>query len=130
MHITIEIFQYIRLCSSILKLLCLDEKMFKRLITRVVLANNCSFRNQFKIINNFKQFSYRTPLLVSNENERLRRLAIAFTCKVCNERMTRTFLKKSYEEGVVLIRCTKCLNNHIIADNLGWFSDLNGKKFV
>jgi hypothetical protein len=58
-----------------------------------------------------------------------RRLAITFTCKICDERLTRTFLKKSYEEGVVLVRCTKCLNNHIIADNLGWFSDLNGKKF-
>lgn len=59
-----------------------------------------------------------------------RRLQITFTCKVCNERVTRKFLKKSYEQGVVIIRCPKCLNNHIIADNLGWFSDLNGKKFV
>lgn len=60
--------------------------------------------------------------------EHERRLAISFTCKVCNERMHRTFLKKSYEKGVVIIRCTGCKNNHIIADNLGWFSDLNGKK--
>ena len=103
--------------------------MFKKLITRGVLVN--SLRNQFKIVNfSFKPISYRLPLL-SNEivnSEEKRRLAITFTCKVCNERMTRTFLKKSYEEGVVLVRCTKCLNNHIIADNLGWFSDLNGKK--
>ena len=58
------------------------------------------------------------------------RLGIAFTCKVCDERITRTFLKQSYEKGVVIIKCTKCLNHHIIADNLGWFSDLNGKKCV
>ncbi len=58
------------------------------------------------------------------------RLAITFTCKVCSERLTRTFLKESYEKTVVIIKCPGCSNHHIIADNLGWFSDLNGKKCV
>lgn len=58
------------------------------------------------------------------------RMAITFTCNVCTERLTRTFLKESYEKTVVIIKCPKCLNNHIIADNLGWFSDLEGKKCV
>ncbi len=58
------------------------------------------------------------------------RMAITFTCNVCTERLTRTFLKESYEKTVVIIKCPKCLNNHIIADNLGWFSDLKGKKCV
>lgn len=31
--------------------------------------------------------------------------------------------KKSYQEGVVLIRCDGCDNLHLIADNLGWFED-------
>jgi len=31
--------------------------------------------------------------------------------------------KKSYEKGVVLIRCDGCDNLHLIADNLGWFRD-------
>ena len=31
--------------------------------------------------------------------------------------------KKSYEKGVVLIRCDGCENLHLVADNLGWFRD-------
>ena len=109
--------------------------MLRRVLTRIALTKSISHTNNqfsFKSLFVASSFSTRTPHLLSqNINNNLdRRLAITFTCKVCNERLTRTFLKKSYEEGVVIIRCSKCLNNHIIADNLGWFSDLNGKKCV
>eukprot|EP01015_Nassula_variabilis_P018370 TRINITY_DN2990_c0_g1_i12.p2 TRINITY_DN2990_c0_g1~~TRINITY_DN2990_c0_g1_i12.p2 ORF type:complete len:126 (-),score=19.97 TRINITY_DN2990_c0_g1_i12:120-497(-) len=46
---------------------------------------------------------------------------IMFTCGVCEEKHVRSFTKKAYHEGVVLIRCQGCDNNHLIADNLGWF---------
>lgn len=118
--------------------------MLRKLLTRVTLANNIlNLSCKRIVISASASFLYRTPrLLCSSEKSGSttkttpmtlsspRRLAITFTCKICNERLTRTFLKKSYDEGVVIIRCTSCLNNHIIADNLGWFSDLKGKKFV
>ncbi|KAJ9052305.1 hypothetical protein DSO57_1035616 [Entomophthora muscae] len=51
------------------------------------------------------------------------RLAIRFTCKVCNHINTKTMSKLAYEKGVVLIQCDGCENRHLIADNLGWFRD-------
>lgn len=46
-----------------------------------------------------------------------------FTCSPCGNKMARTFTKDAYHKGVVLIRCDKCDNIHLIADNLGWFQD-------
>jgi flavoprotein len=50
-------------------------------------------------------------------------MSIIFTCNVCKTRQAKTMSKKSYEKGVVLIRCDGCENLHLIADNLGWFRD-------
>uniref|UniRef100_A0A7S2WDA0 DNL-type domain-containing protein n=1 Tax=Mucochytrium quahogii TaxID=96639 RepID=A0A7S2WDA0_9STRA len=56
-------------------------------------------------------------------------MAIKFTCSYggdCKRPDDRTsvkiFSKKSYEDGVVLLRCN-CNHLHLFADNLGWFSD-------
>lgn len=49
--------------------------------------------------------------------------AMFFTCKVCNTRSAKTFSKKSYHTGVVLIRCDGCQKLHLVADHLGWFRD-------
>ena len=48
---------------------------------------------------------------------------IMFTCGVCDNKLARKFTKKAYHEGVVIIRCDSCDNNHLISDNLGWFED-------
>eukprot|EP00124_Ichthyophonus_hoferi_P003106 Ihof_evm2s250 gene=Ihof_evmTU2s250 len=53
---------------------------------------------------------------------------IAFTCNVCKERVGKTFSRRSYTHGVVIITCPGCNNRHLIADNLGWFNDVKGRN--
>lgn len=48
---------------------------------------------------------------------------IMFTCKKCDTKQSKFFTKNAYHQGVVLIRCEGCSAFHLIADNLGWFSD-------
>ncbi|WFD31458.1 hypothetical protein MSPP1_002494 [Malassezia sp. CBS 17886] len=52
-------------------------------------------------------------------------LSLTFTCTVpeCDTRQTHEFSRDSYKNGVVLVQCPGCKNRHLIADNLGWFTE-------
>ena len=52
-----------------------------------------------------------------------KKLAIIFTCNVCNTRSAKRFSEQAYNHGVVLVRCPKCESLHLIADRLGYFGD-------
>jgi protein import protein ZIM17 len=52
-----------------------------------------------------------------------RKLAIVFTCTVCETRSAKQFTERAYEHGVVIIRCPGCQNLHLIVDRLGYFDE-------
>jgi len=96
---------------------------------------NTSLYNQQKLwkCQSVRYFSKTGYFLDSNSNKvgqdkvkiDTEKFLIGFTCKKCNNRSYKLISKKSYYEGVVIIRCDKCKNLHLIADHLGWYDSMN-----
>ena len=53
-----------------------------------------------------------------------------FTCGRCDVRQSKVFTRMAYEQGVVVVKCNGCGVQHIMANNLGYFKDMTGKRAV
>lgn len=80
----------------------------------------------------------QTPKTTQKLGKMTAKYQIQYTCnavvgensEICGNRNIHEFSKHAYHNTVVICRCRKCNNNHVIADNLGWFTDLEGKRNI
>ena len=91
--------------------------------------NNISLPSSLKhSIRSLQIYSCLKNKSVPNEAPEVTKMELHYTCTVCNKRNEKKVISKlAYTKGVVIVKCEGCSNNHLIADNLGWWPELEAK---
>uniref|UniRef100_A0A1L8EIT7 DNL-type domain-containing protein n=1 Tax=Haematobia irritans TaxID=7368 RepID=A0A1L8EIT7_HAEIR len=71
-----------------------------------------------------------SPTTLKNYRRMTRKIDIVYRCKLCNTRNSKQVSEQAYTTGIVILQCDGCSVNHLIIDNVGWFSsNTKGKSF-
>ncbi|XP_061401092.1 uncharacterized protein LOC133336829 [Musca vetustissima] len=70
-----------------------------------------------------------SPTTLQQYRRMSRKIHIVYRCKICNTRNSKKVSEEAYTSGVVILQCDGCSINHLIIDNVGWFTNTKGKSF-
>jgi len=96
-------------------------------------VNRPSFQWSKCAIRNFcteKSGGHEHSQILGQFEAKVTKMQLSYTCKVCSTRNSKIIGKLAYTKGVVIVKCEGCENNHLIADNLGWWPDLEGQSNI